>query len=269
MDIFGATTSPNGSTDIIQSQVDLVDLIPAYFGTNIETCIPCPPSILQLLVHINRQRWVNESSPPTLSEAVSATKGLLQSILSISIHDWATDACASQLTLMRGGDDEEDNNSDKCDAPAEIVPYESWVDIASIYQKAAALYCISALYLPYTPTKNATGQQIFMDLMDVAKGFQSSLLQTLRRISSIPTNHHRKMIMWPLMIAGLTTASSDYESTKYILGELVWIARNLGTASAIVAHTYLTNLWHDGGYSWPSPSRPWDSLFDQPYIFAL
>ncbi|CEJ91541.1 hypothetical protein VHEMI07243 [[Torrubiella] hemipterigena] len=269
VDIFGATTSPNVSADIIQSQVDVVDLIPAYFGTNIETCIPCPPSILQLLMQINRQRWVNESSPPTLSEAVSATKGLLQSILSISVHDWATEACAAQLILIRDDDDEGDNNSVKYDATVEIVPHESWVDIASIYQKAAALYCISALYLPYTQTMDSTGQQIFMDLMAVAKGFQGSLLQTLRRISLIPTNHHRKMVMWPLMVAGLTTASSDYESTKFILGELVWIARNLGTASAIVAHTYLGNLWRDGGYYWPSPSRPWDSLFDQPYIFAL
>lgn len=187
-------------------------------------------------------------------------------MISLDINAWAKHAVERQYKLVTNNDDtDEDGKSDCSD---NLPPNESWVDIGAAFRDAAVLYCISSLYFSYTESRGENTTAELLKMMAVASHHRASLLAALRRISSATANHHRKLIMWPLMIAGITASPHEYDDMKFIQTELIWISRNFGTASAVVAHTYLSRLWSSGRQCWPS-AESWDSLFDQAYIFAL
>jgi len=123
-----------------------------------------------------------------------------------------------------------------------------------IYQCAVAMYCISALL---SDTKGDA-------MSGVRKSCQAMLVQQLRSLHDCENTQLRKLVIWPLVIAGIGIRTEDEDTQEFILKELAWISKEVGIAAPLLAREFLRKVWLS-----PVEDRKWDGLFDRPYLFAV
>jgi len=81
------------------------------------------------------------------------------------------------------------------------------------------------------------------EVLFLKESCRRSLLGNLKEIASSPVVQLRKLVIWPLVIAGIESEHDEDGSRSFIASELKWISRALGTASPLVAQDFLSRLW--------------------------
>ena len=84
-----------------------------------------------------------------------------------------------------------------------------------------------------------------------------------------PKEPSKKLLFWPLVIAGIETPS-DGEITKGLARQqLGWLSKTLENSSPLVARDSPDNLWTGGRAKNKYQRRGWDGMFDRSYVFML
>lgn len=262
-EILGASTSPNVSLHKAEQLLDIVDLLPGLFGEAITTAIPCPAPLMQETVLITHRRAVNSLTEPSKEEAFIALETILNRIRSFSVESWIEDVEKAQNRIITETNMEEEEAS-SCRLPQS---HQHWLQIGLVYQAAVAMYCLSSLYSPnYTDSTNTSSDPQEEQLAFIRESCRRSLLGNLKELASGSEEHPRKMVLWPLIMAGLVSETDADGSRSFVLSELVWLSRALGTASPLIACELLKRLWTT---PITKAQRCWDDLFDRPYCFTI
>lgn len=256
---MGMTTTPIPPNATVIRQRNIMNLLPSLFGASITTAVPCPAPILMTIIQVTCLRPVLQTGVLPTTDLFAQMNTVLERIRAFNPEEWSRSAILEMHRIT-----DADNPKDLDD-----TSHAEWTHLASVYQHAAALYCLSALFTVadeidwLTMDEDAaTCHQTVQFLKDSCR---RSLLGNLKEISSHEASHHRKLNLWPLVVAGMTSLDDDDGSRSYILKELQWIGRTLGTASALVAGDYLKAFWKKGGAG--AAAGGWQSYLDNSYVF--
>lgn len=218
------------------------------------SCNPCPIELLAEVIRINNERSSAHHQIPLLCNepATTSAQGLdpLVSIMAFCPIRWAS-RISSQISCAKLTRNET--------AASSSAASWDWARVARIYQGAAILYCISA-------TPECSSADTSNDNNDIFRIYRSSLLEDLQTISTDEHSHLRKLVLWPLVILGLTLDHNDDFAQKYVISELKWESAALGIASPLVAKDLLGKIWLKGS---GGRGTQWEELFDRPYVFGL
>lgn len=258
---MGDTTSPHVEADSARSQLEMITMLPVLYGNGLDTCFPCPPSLLTEVIRINHLRSVFRAVPDLTGAGTAVRKDkhaaaldVLRRIRTCPVEQWAAEASVG----ISNGED--------------AVGLRGWQAIASIYQCAVVIYCIASLLLDnagpgtgdwFPGEEEYTAGQLEHQqaLAKERDAYCWALLEGLRVVSK--NTLLRKQVVWPLFVAGVY--AEDEPTRRFIVDELRWISNALGTAAPMVAKGLLENriwrleLWRGD----------WDRLFDQSYVFVL
>jgi len=251
VDVLGATTSPYVDSARAQRQLELLPYLQDLFSDGTLTCIPCAPDLLTEVIRINYYRFLKDGATALLSNSASQLprdSDILRRVLDFSPKLWASEIVAHS-DFSTGG------SLDKTEQVF-AVRRIGWERVGRIYQSAVVLYCLASQ--PQVSDHVRESDQ-WMSL-------RACLLQDLRDLSLDACSHHRKLVIWPLTMLGLTLNYDDGGAQQFVLQELKWASVSLGTATPLVAMQLLERTWR----TWQVYSGwGWDKLFDRPYIFAL
>ncbi|KAM5341582.1 hypothetical protein ACJ41O_014613 [Fusarium nematophilum] len=263
VEIIGTTTSPVVDQGRARRQLELIGLIPQVFGVGLETSLPCPPELLAHIILVNNLRATQANSPVLERQQHISAVNLLNSILEFSVHDWATNIKLNEQLS-------EDADKSLAQRRKESL---DWQSLAYIYQSTVALYCISALFDPNNgqaevelgPADSANKNP---DTAALRLSHLDALLSNLRDIASNPNTQLRKLVIWPTVVAGIEVDANDDASKAFILHELAWASKALGTASPLIAQELLRKLWVSDEAR-TGRQRSWGDVFDRPYAFVI
>ncbi|CAH0042751.1 unnamed protein product [Clonostachys rhizophaga] len=249
IDVFGATTAPCVDARRVQQQLSVVGHLKTLYGDGLLTSTPCPPELVSCIIFTNyfRSQQLSLISLSLSSCLISLEDSYhpLEQVLAFDPQAWA-----SSLSLHKfQGSDPEDRHK-------HLPPFWNWARIGRIYQSAVALYCVESL-----------GPPPGLGHADIRSTHREILLQELRQLTNGSRNQLRKLVIWPMVIAGLVLDSNDQFSQDFVTGELKWLSATLGTAAPLIARDLLRGLWHSSVYS--GRGRTWEDLFDRPYVFAI
>lgn len=244
---MGCTTAPGVERERALRQLETLALLPRLYGNGLDTVFPCPPELLADIVRVNVLR--SDASVGGV-ERLDAAAPTLQHILAFSPEGWA-------MTIMSTSQD------------GEMIPcvrgtLADWTLVAGIYQRAIALYCIESCGFGedgYGTDKITTAAR------GLRKELTDRLVRDLKTVASGSTSlgsQLRKVVVWPLVIAGIELPEEEHVSRRFILKELRWISHAIGTYSTAGAAMFLEGLW-----ARKLPQGGWDEWFDKPYTFAM
>ncbi|VUC27311.1 unnamed protein product [Clonostachys rosea] len=241
IDVFGATTAPCVDARRVQQQLSVVGHLKTLYGDGLLTSTPCPPELVSCIIFTNYIR----SQPSNCFISLEDSYWPLQQILAFDPEAWAS---SLSLHKLQGSDPEDQHR--------QLPRSWSWARIGRIYQSAVALYCVESL-----------GPPPELGHCDIRSAHREILLQELRQLTNGSRNQLRKLVIWPMVIAGLVLDSNDQLSQDFVTKELTWLSATLGTAAPLIARGLLRELWHSSAYS--RHGRTWEDLFDRPYVFAI
>ncbi|CAG9977252.1 unnamed protein product [Clonostachys byssicola] len=249
IDVFGATTAPCVDVRRVQQQLSVVGHLETLYGDGLLTSTPCPPELVSCIIFTNyirsQQRSLASSSLSNCFISLEDTYHPLQQILTFDPQAWA-----SSLPLQNV------QSSDPEDRHKHLPASWNWTRIGRIYQCAVAIYCVESL-----------GPPPELGYADIRSAHRKILLQELRQLTNGSRNQLRKLVIWPMVIAGLVLDSNDQLSQEFVIEELKRLGATLGTAAPLIARDLLRGLWHSSAYS--RHGRTWEDLFDRPYVFAI
>ncbi|KAF4461108.1 C6 zinc finger domain-containing [Fusarium albosuccineum] len=259
IEILSTTTAPTVEEARTRRQVDIAGFLSDILNTGLCTSIPCPPELLAHIVLVNdhlAQTQAHEGALFCIDSQISAMN-LLHRIRSFSVEKWAIEIDFNERKLNQ--------NPNKPLAQRQSVSWD-WQSVAYVYQSAVVLYCISSLLYPQY-TQN-TSQKLNQDtnIEDLRSAYLATLLCNLRDISSNSKLQLRKLLLWPLVIAGIEVDVNDEESKRFILGELAWISKVVGTAPPLVARDFLVKLWASDWIPTGYGRGGWNTIFDRPHV---
>ncbi|KAF5009389.1 hypothetical protein FDECE_4380 [Fusarium decemcellulare] len=262
IEILSTTTAPTVEEARTRRQVDVAGFLSDILNTGLCTSIPCPPELLAHIVLVNNhlaQAQAHEGALFCIDSQISAMN-LLHRIRSFSVEKWAIEIDFNERKL--------NENPNKPLAQRQSVSWD-WQSVAYVYQSAVVLYCISSLLYPQY-TQN-TPQKLNQDtsIGDLRSAYLATLLCNLRDISSNSKLQLRKLLLWPLVIAGIEVDVNDEKSKRFILGELAWISKVVGTAPPLVARDFLVKLWASDWIPTGYGRGGWNTIFDRPNRFSL
>lgn len=242
----------------------IIDLLEPIFGSGLATSIPCDHKLLRLLVLINHQRARNLVECQGAEDAFSSMLEILDQITAFSVTDWVRDVSIAQREYIEGGID----YAGEAGGPWKTW---NWTPVGNAYQAAISLYCIYSLSNVDEVAKE--GDKIscarLSEIQLQIESCRSSLLSNLTQLVTDPVPQLRKLVFWPVFIAGIISKEDEDGTRNFVRSELLYISRVLGTAAALVARDFLDTKWQSiepaNSQTWNS----WDHLFDRPYIFAV
>ena len=153
--------------------------------------------------------------------------------------------------------------------PSDIQAIESmmsgWLSIAEIYHAAVTLYCVGSL----TPLAGIIQSVSSMYEARIAS-FSTIKFHLIKIFSATDgTAQMRKLLLWPLVIAGIESGSDDSSFRLFITAQLNWMSSALGTFAPIEAKQFLESLWRSLDNHPSHLEKPWDSMFDKHFVFVL
>ncbi|KAF7549489.1 hypothetical protein G7Z17_g6347 [Cylindrodendrum hubeiense] len=239
-------------------QLEMSSLLPTLYGNGLSTTLPCPPDLLSDIISINNLRSKIGEAAPLGNHQGPTALDILKRVGSFSAEKWIT-----TINL-----DEQCRPGEKSASRQQKGAWD-WESVAHIYQSAVALYCISSLF--DVDEGSAKRQEDIgddagtgMHIAALRSTYRDVILRNLKAIASNPQSRLRKLVFWPLVIGGIHIDANDNNSKDFILGELTWMSKALGTASPLVAKDVLGKIWSS---SHGIGCKRWDSLFDRPYVF--
>lgn len=255
---MGATTTSHLQLEKIQRQMEIVDLLESLYGIGLITCVACHHDLIRLIVLINHQRALHTAQPPTAAEAFSSMLFFLDQIRAFSVEDWVVEISDAQASW----DEQRPSNPRQCKGQTEAW---NWGPVGNAWQAAIALYCILSLTdIDEIASNSVSGAfHRVSEVLLLKESCRRSLLGNLKEIATDPVSQLRKLVFWPVFMAGVVSEDDEDGARTFIRSELLYISRALGTAAALIARDFLDKQWASS-----DPQR-WDDLFDRPYIFAL
>lgn len=255
--VIGATTSPPPDIASARSQLELLTLLPILYGNGLATCFPCPPDLLAEIIRVNYLRSVFQAVPTDSTTPILVEEGksaaaldILRRIKAFSVEKWADEVVVGIGGSQNAGFE---------------VGLAGWREIADIYKSAVAIYCIASLFWDNSGD-NTDGQlgrgqpEIMTQVRETCRRVLMGGLREANKCTRL-----RKLVLWPLLVAGVEAAEDDDATRMFVGDELRWISKTLGTAAPLVARDLLEkNIWARG-----LGRGGWDGLFDQPYVFVL
>lgn len=131
--------------------------------------------------------------------------------------------------------------------------HEQWLAIATAYQSAAVIYCVSAL----EPYFSASSRQD----IEVKRAIDSArLLSTLQRFEEPVVM--RYSLIWPLLVAGVEAAREGAAAREFVRKRFTTLARDLSTPLMLETKRVLERFWTSGRVKW-------EQCFDRPYAFVI
>lgn len=267
-EVFGSSTSPCMPLGKAERLLNIVDLIPSIFDECIHTSVPCPARLMQDTIHITYRRSVSKALHPTPAEDFAAMKVILDRIRAFSVDEWVQQIRQSEQRIREAeAEAEADDPSEKSAFPRGQQDFSEalWQQVGQIYQSAVALYCLSSLFDVKTMRWRNCDAKLASEVLLTTESCRRSLLGGLKEVAS-GDEHLRKMVMWPLFVAGAQSQNNVDGSRSFVLQELTWVSRALGTASPLVACDLLKKRWaaedDDSG-------NAWDGMFDVPYSLCI
>ncbi|KND89985.1 hypothetical protein TOPH_05269 [Tolypocladium ophioglossoides CBS 100239] len=275
IDIVGTTTAPGVEEDRARRQLELLPLLPALYGNGLDSCFPCPPDLLRDIILVNylRSRLDGATTGHSTDRLPTALE-LLQRITQFSSQNWA-----AEIKMATRHDGSGDTGTARTARGASgALPSRTsswdWQRLAFIYQAAVALYCISSLLgsevariseLQSRPSYHET----CIGVSQMRDAQCSALLRHLQVVAADTKAHMRKLVLWPMVLAGIEADPVDEASTRFIEHELVWLSSTLGTASPLVGRRFLQGLWRRAARWHDEQGQTWNGLFDRPYVFVV
>jgi hypothetical protein len=250
------TTSPCSTvahTDSwMNEQIQYLEIIPDLYKTGLSTCFACPTDLFVDIIRINLLRAA-EQSPTNIHQPTASFQDILNHILQFSPLEWvATNLCDQNLAM-----------------PSDIQAIEplmsGWLSLAEIYHASVTLYCLGSL----TPL---TGFVQSIALISEARtASYSSIKFHLTKILSATDGmtQMRKLLLWPLVIAGIETGSDDTSFRVFITTQLNLMSSALGTFAPIEARQFLESHWTSLDNCPLSQEKPWDLMFNKHFVFVL
>ncbi|KAJ3499398.1 hypothetical protein NLG97_g374 [Lecanicillium saksenae] len=263
-DIMGATTTPHLTTQKTERQIAVIDLLKQVYGLGLITSVACDHYLIRLIVLINHQRALHAMERPSAAEAFSSMLAILDQIRAFSVEDWVVDISVAQASWGR-------NKLRSSEQRRESDPTWNWGPVGKAYQAAVALYCISSLADVDEIAKNSVSGAFHRvsEVLLLKESCRRSLLGNLKEIATDPISQLRKLVFWPVFMAGVSSDDDEDGARTFVLTELLHISRSLGTAAALIAHGFLEKQWASATAKHSSNFQTWDDLFDRPFIFAL
>lgn len=260
---MGATTTPTLSLEMTSRQVAVSDLLPQIFGIGLVTSVPCNHTLFRFLVLVNHRRAIQSAEPRPTVAAFDDMLSILDQVTAFQTDEWSKAMSTSQK--LHHSPTQQPKVSEQ--KPVDVAEW-NWTPLGEVYKAAIALYCISSLVQVDTIVLRADSSTFkrAAEVFSKRAHYYQSLIGNLRKISSGPILQLRKLIFWPVAIAGIL--AEDENERNFLVGELVFISRELGTAAALVARDFLVRLWSKEKHD-PHAKRRWDDKFDRPYIFAI
>ncbi|KAF3760870.1 C6 zinc finger domain protein [Cryphonectria parasitica EP155] len=236
--VMANTISPASRQLAMTRKSSNVDTIAKFYGDDLFPVLFCPPELFLEVIRINDLRArACALGVADLPDLIPTANEILDRILSFQSQSWADVHKGSSV-------DGRDHSA-------------TWILLASVYQSAIALYCVSSLQslsvLPYsTDLENLRSEH--------REILGSSLAVALR------SPQLKFWMMWPVVVAGLEAGPSDtYRDggnvCEFVSRELRTMAKYLGTPLPLVARDRLQAFWG-------RPDRGWDDCFEQPFAFV-
>ncbi|PGH30465.1 hypothetical protein GX50_06756 [[Emmonsia] crescens] len=251
-DVLGATTSRKVLSMVDASrQLGYSEDLSHTFHNGSETFVPCPNKLFDCVIQINYYRALSAHAIGTnriLDHFGNEIESLLQSILSFSAPNWADSMAQYYATTA-------------------IIPYgkatgefiqpdrSHWLQIATIYQAAALLYCIRSLALDFeglilaSCASDTTPDMIsYVTVQDIQIVARQTLSDNLAKIFTPGSDLRRqslaRVVTWPLFVAGVE-AGDHFEDAlalrEFVTSSFVRLSRALGTLHYRDAKTFLAN----------------------------
>lgn len=250
------TTSPRSAiarTDSwMNDQIQYLEIIPALYKSGLSTCFACPTELFEDIIRINMLRAAEES-PTNIHQPITSFRDILAHILQFSSLGWVAMNLCGQ------------NSETPSDIQATESIMSGWLSIAEIYHAAVTIYCLSSLAPLPEFTENIAS---FSQARNVS--YSSIKIHLIKILSA--TNgmtHMRKLLLWPLVIAGIETGSDDSNFRVFITTQLTLMSSELGTFAPIEARQFLESHWTSLDKCPLSQAKPWDLMFHKHFVFVL
>lgn len=251
------TTSPLPTvTDVtpwMNDQIKYMEIIPDIYKTGLSTCFSCPTELFVNIIQINQLRAAQQSFKANDHQPVTSRQDILTRILQFSPLEWvATNLC--------------DNNSAMpSDIQAIKAMMSGWLSIAEIYHAAVTLYCIGSLapFAESIPSISSVSQTRITSHDSIKLHLVKIFSATDERTQM------KKLLLWPLVIAGIETGSVDGDFRLFIKTQLNWMSSTLGTFAPIEARQFLESHWRFLDNYPSTQEKPWSLVFDKHYVFVL
>lgn len=194
---------------------------------------------------------------------------ILDQIQIFSAEQWAFNVASEQQHLIGRG-----REANMLGVASPTADAWDWTLVGQVYQAAVALYCITSLSSGLTEKYQTPENLQQIEKTRILKeSCHGSLLEGLKAIASSNVQQLRKLVIWPLVIAGIVSEGDEDDTHTFILDELLYISRALGTASPLVARDLVKRLWASSnlklGAGYGEMNVQWDTLFDRPYCFVV
>lgn len=249
------TTSPRSTithtNSWINGQIQYLEIIPALYKNGLSTCFACPAELFVDIIRINQLRASHQLLSKTkMHQSTAFCQEILPHILQFSPLEWVATNLCDQNPAM----------------PSDIQAIESvmsgWLSIAEIYHAAVTLYCIGSL-ARFIPSDSPISQARIASYSSI-KFHLIKLFSATDGMAQM-----RKLLLWPLIIAGIETGPDDIGFTSFITEQLNWMSSALGTFAPIEAIQFLESHWRSLDNYPLSQEKTWDSMFDKHFVFVV
>jgi hypothetical protein len=266
---MASTTSPPLDKAKAASQLETIRVLPTLYGNGLSTPFPCPLGLFMDVIHINHLRSLERYTDTSTQDIRRTTLAVLGRINSFSPETWAAQVASAQ----NGG-----YGSPTCSPKASdhTKSHESsfagWIYLAYAYQSAVALYCISSLQNSEDCSLQSQDRVETNGITTNRTAYKEALFLHLGKIQLLAPGQNsqlRKLLIWPMVIAGTEVQPNDEISKSFVREQLAWLSMSLGTSSPLVAKKLLEQGWQSGESWLCSNRRRWDVIFDRPYVFVI
>ncbi|POR34931.1 Uncharacterized protein TPAR_04870 [Tolypocladium paradoxum] len=249
IDVVGTTTAPLVEAHRAGRQLELIPLLLTLYGNGLDTCFPCPARPASRYhsgqLPAVEAGWINDnfSSQNWAAEIKIATQ-----------NDGAGDTGPARKAWGSSGP-----------LPSRVSSWD-WQRLASIYQAAVAIYCISSL-LGYEDPGNSE--------LQIMHGLQRDLRRCKpdeRRVVQLSASASATCCRGSrgsAAKAGHLAIKLTRPMRPLFESELAWISSTLGIASLLVGRHFLQGRWQRPASWHDEKGQTWGGLFDLPYIFAV
>ncbi|KFY90276.1 hypothetical protein V498_06069 [Pseudogymnoascus sp. VKM F-4517 (FW-2822)] len=256
IDVMSFTTSPRPAmahtNSWMNDQIQYLEIIPDLYKSGVSTCFACPTELFVDIIRINQLRAA-EQLETNIHQLTTSSQDVLNHVLQFSSLKWVATYLCGQ------------NSETTSDIHAVEPIMSGWLSVAEIYHAAVTLYCLGSL----SPLIGVI--QSVSSISQARIASYNSIKLHLRNIflAKDGAAQMRKLLIWPLVIAGIETRKEDSSFRLFITTQLNWMSSALGTYAPIEARQFLESHWRSVDHCLPSEEKPWESMFDKHFVFVL